>query len=103
MTTPMTPEQFAEIKARNTWCSQHDPDNWMPVHQDRAALIAEVERLQQLHGRYCGWTANGDGLWDTGCGHVFEFIAEGPDENSFAHCPFCGQKINASNCSDDDE
>lgn len=46
MTTPMTPEHFAEIKARNTWCSQHDPDNWMPVHQDRAALIAEVERLR---------------------------------------------------------
>lgn len=45
----MTPEQFTEIKARNTWCSQHDPGNWMPVHQDRAALLAEVERLRALH------------------------------------------------------
>lgn len=44
----MTPEQFTEIKARNTWCSQHDPGNWMPVHQDRAALIAELEPLQEV-------------------------------------------------------
>lgn len=41
----------------------------------------------------CRWAQNEDGQWDTGCGQIFEFTADGPEENGFAFCPYCGYGI----------
>lgn len=41
----------------------------------------------------CKWQQNDDGQWDTGCGQIFEFTADGPEENGFAFCPYCGYGI----------
>lgn len=49
----------------------------------------------------CGWTEDDEGHWATACGHLFEFIADGPDENSFKFCPFCGRQIDAVEVSDE--
>ena len=39
----------------------------------------------------CRWEQDDLGQWDAGCGHVFEFIDDGPFENGFRHCPYCGK------------
>lgn len=46
----------------------------------------------------CKW--NGDGLhmeehdyWETGCNNVFQFTNDGPKENHFEWCPYCGSLI----------
>jgi hypothetical protein len=49
---------------------------------DAVPLAPEVHR--------CDWKENEDGQWPTGCGHCFDFIDDGPEENGFKFCPFCG-------------
>ena len=46
------------------------------------------------HEDLCQWKEDGDGIWNTVCGHlVFEFTADGPTENKFLFCHYCGGKI----------
>lgn len=40
--------------------------------------------------RLCRWSPDPDGFWETKCGELFEFTAEGPTENGFHFCPYCG-------------
>lgn len=41
----------------------------------------------------CAWSANEDGAYETTCGNIFEFNADGPTENGFKFCPYCGASI----------
>ncbi len=46
--------------------------------------------------RYCGWRrvdSPEESYWDTTCGNAFEFMADGPMENKFKYCPYCGSPI----------
>lgn len=41
----------------------------------------------------CFWSLQDDvhrSVWSTECGNVFEFMSEGPRENDFHYCPYCG-------------
>lgn len=38
----------------------------------------------------CLWHLTEDHIWQSGCGESFVFCADGPKENSFRHCPYCG-------------
>lgn len=40
----------------------------------------------------CGWHWD-DPCYASECGHLFEFNNDGPAENSFRFCPFCGKAI----------
>ncbi len=46
--------------------------------------------------RVCEWKSDDDDYraWYTGCGHLFEFIADGPSENGAKFCQFCGGTLN---------
>lgn len=40
----------------------------------------------------CAWSEDDDtGSWDTACGEKFQFTVDGPKENGFRHCPYCGR------------
>ena len=41
----------------------------------------------------CEWKQDDDGVYNTDCDHRFEFTAEGPRENGFLFCPYCGYPI----------
>lgn len=42
----------------------------------------------------CTWTHDDDeDSWDATCGGKFSFIADGPIENEYKHCPSCGKPI----------
>ena len=41
----------------------------------------------------CHWTPDDDGIWEANCGGTFIFESDGPTENGFNFCPFCGKKI----------
>ena len=43
----------------------------------------------------CEWTEDEDGYWDTGCGELFQFNDDGPAENRFKFCPYCGGELKA--------
>jgi hypothetical protein len=38
----------------------------------------------------CLWREDADGNWSTICGNEFVFIEDGPQENHFSFCPYCG-------------
>lgn len=41
----------------------------------------------------CVWRANEEGAYETMCGNIFEFYADGPQENDFRFCPYCGNPL----------
>lgn len=38
----------------------------------------------------CKWTEDSDGVWETECGQMHEFITGTPQDNSHRFCPYCG-------------
>lgn len=48
----------------------------------------------------CEWTPDGDGCWHTGCNKHFEFTDDGPAENGFEFCPYCGAALLIQNEAD---
>ena len=41
----------------------------------------------------CTWTENEEGLHETTCGNAFQFYVDGPTENGFSFCPYCGREM----------
>lgn len=41
----------------------------------------------------CEWKPDDDNNFDTGCKNRFVFIDEGPIENGFEFCPYCGNRL----------
>ena len=42
----------------------------------------------------CVWTKDEwADTWETGCGNAFVFNDEGPTENGFKFCPYCGKSV----------
>jgi len=39
---------------------------------------------------------DGDIAWQTTCANMFVFMCDGPDENHFNFCPYCGGKLTAA-------
>ena len=43
---------------------------------------------------YCEWVYDSNHeYWGSECGDDFAFNCDGPIENGFKFCPFCGEKI----------
>lgn len=41
----------------------------------------------------CAWTEDEDGDWDTACDNKHCFAIDGPTENEYKYCPYCGKPI----------
>lgn len=41
----------------------------------------------------CVWNSDEDGVYETGCGTLHQFMADGPRENRYTHCPYCGGRL----------
>lgn len=74
-----------------------------------ADLRAENERLKNERDlavratrgkerQSCSWLPDGESIFSTSCGKKFFFDAEGPKENSFQFCPFCGMTLKSAGC-----
>lgn len=59
-------------------------------------LAGEVgmSRRKKKKGESCDWTYDStDDVWDTECGHKWQFNSDGPKENEVRFCPFCGARL----------
>jgi hypothetical protein len=67
------------------------------LHQAEVdALHAECDRLTALVGgnRFCLWhQVDSSDMWWTECDKAAFFVDEGPVENGFKYCPYCGGEI----------
>lgn len=76
----------------------HDLDHGMTditaadVAEPLGYRCVEVE-VVKAGGRVCEWTEDTEGTFVTSCGNYFQFTADGPKENKFQFCPYCGGKI----------
>lgn len=41
----------------------------------------------------CNWMPDEDGVYHTECDEMFVFEVDGPKENSFRFCCFCGKNL----------
>lgn len=55
----------------------------------KAALAALLEALANDR-KVCQWTVDEDGIWDTKCGHRWEYLTGGPRDNNQHWCGYCG-------------
>ncbi len=47
-----------------------------------------------MSNNVCKWVeVDEDGRWATDCDHEFEFTSDGPSENKFKWCPYCGKPL----------
>lgn len=56
-----------------------------------------------MNDETCEWHEDINGTWWTTCDQGFEFDQDGPIDNGFVYCPFCGQKIVEKSHFDDEE
>lgn len=48
----------------------------------------------------CTWEPDDDGIWNTTCKKQFVFNDDGPHENGFKFCPYCGKPLEAVHAPD---
>lgn len=68
----------------------------VPVCTLHEGTVSRCQFCQDAATRVaCAWTESGDGPWESACGAVWEFIADGPIENQMRFCPRCGKPVQA--------
>ena len=59
-----------------------------------APFNQEGHMMHEADVELCAWSPNdNDGCYDTSCGEKFIFMHDGPEQNDFRFCPFCGKNI----------
>ena len=48
-----------------------------------------ADKCTWTYDEYCDY-------WETECNEAFVFAADGPVENNFTYCPYCGREIEVS-------
>ena len=66
------------------------------------AMAREIEDAILAAVAECDWKEDGDGTWWTACGEGFQFNGDGPAENGFKACPYCGHELSSHPFSYDD-
>jgi hypothetical protein len=62
---------------------------------DRVGLLKDVQ-LEHSDVSTCRWYPDPDefnNIWGTECFNAVSFEVDGPVENGYIHCPYCGSKI----------
>lgn len=50
------------------------------------------ELVEEPTPEECHWCEN-DTAWETSCGELFIFTTDGPRENKFKYCSYCGGRL----------
>lgn len=73
---------------------------WEIYVKQRDAEIVALKRQIRWKGRVvtCKWCKDGYHMaehdyYQTECDNLFQFSNDGPKENHFVYCPYCGLKI----------
>lgn len=54
----------------------------------------EIVKQGGVSDDVCEWKYNDyEYYWESSCDHLHIFMADGPKENEYSFCPYCGKKI----------
>lgn len=72
-------------------------DEIRSILDDITSKLVLLSELVNSEPKHCYWTGHirydGEPYWDTSCQFMFSFFIDGPKENNFKFCPYCGKPI----------
>ena len=65
----------------------------MEVFMDKDEIIIR-KYIEHISDDVCEWKYNDtEYYWESSCEHLHIFMSDGPKENEYDFCPYCGKKI----------
>ena len=64
----------------------------MEIFMDKDDII--IRKYEENKDDVCEWKYNDtEYYWESSCDHLHIFMSDGPKENNYEYCPYCGKKI----------
>ena len=64
----------------------------MEIFMDKDDII--IRKFEENKDDVCEWKYNDtEYYWESSCDHLHIFMSDGPKENEYDFCPYCGKKI----------
>ena len=69
-------------------------DDDLEYYQNGIDEAIEIVKHGDVFDDVCEWKYNDtEYYWESSCDHLHIFMADGPKENEYIFCPYCGKKI----------
>ena len=64
------------------------------IKKDLQSTYTNAERIRNMTDDVCEWKYNdSEYYFESSCEHLHIFMSDGPKENEYRFCPYCGRKI----------
>ena len=64
------------------------------IKKDAQSTRTNAERIRNMTDDVCEWKYNDSEYYcESTCKHLHIFMSDGPEENEYRFCPYCGKKI----------
>ena len=64
------------------------------IKKDVQSTETNAERIRNMTDDVCEWKYNdSEYYFESSCEHLHIFMSDGPEENEYRFCPYCGKKI----------
>ena len=64
------------------------------IKKDAQSTRTNAERIRNMTDDVCEWKYNdSEYYFESSCKHLHIFMSDGPKENEYRFCPYCGKKI----------
>ena len=64
------------------------------IEKDTQSTKTNAERIRNMTDDVCEWKYNdSEYYFESSCKHLHIFMSDGPKENEYRFCPYCGKKI----------
>ena len=64
------------------------------IKKDAQSTRTNAERIRNMTDDVCEWKYNySEYYFESSCDHIHIFMYDGPKENEYGFCPYCGKKI----------
>ena len=92
------PEEFIRRLADTPIANHRATEDLARIQIDAIRLLNECRYVngEQRRRSDCAWTQDSDGLYNTGCGHVWFFDSGTAAENEAKFCVYCGGNLKAN-------
>lgn len=85
-------KQTFEIESSSGKLNPSDVEKFLNRQYFSAITVTEITEPGK-----CAWESwkdhDGDIIWSTKCKNEHKFFCDGPEENKYTHCPYCGKPI----------
>ena len=83
----------------NCLCEMHENGHTLDFENENGRIkglkdAIEIVKQGGVFNDVCEWKYNNsEYYWESSCDHLHIFMSDGPKENEYEFCPYCGKKI----------